>query len=477
MSYNNSGQQRNSKSLNRREFVQIVGMGGVAAFLAACRALPVQREPTPIQQSAESATTLTFWTPGGSQAWCPIAITESMEAFTRANPNITFNEVQCGTGDQNFREVLLARIAAGNPPDAVALYVSPIALGARGALVALDEMLPSSKYAQVENWPPEVIASCQFNGKTWGLPVTIDTYGMWYNQEWFEEKGIPAEPEDFPKTWDELRSLSKEFTRWNDDYLETAGFIPFRDARELPIWSALNGGQIYNAAKQKYMIDSEPNLAMMEYVVDWLDEEYKGDIGKVNASGYWGAYPGPQGQPPAFQEGRLATMLNGSWIMGDFYASIEPRFTKWNVAPLPLGPMGTKVVSGYWPTWMAIPRGTQHVQEAFQWLDYVSGEGVRIWFEASPNLPANLSVPRDLVSPLLVEKRGETFARQVTDFFLDQLTIATPMWDSPIQSFAEDQLWRAIELITTKEAKPKDALTEAQRACQTELENTLRRIS
>jgi multiple sugar transport system substrate-binding protein len=475
MKDSNSVQRRNLASLSRRDFLQIAAISGGAAFLAACGVSPVQQEPTP--QNAGLATTLTFWTPGGSQAWCPDAITKSMEAFTKANPSITFNEVQCGTGEQNFQEALLARIAAGNPPDAAALYVSPIALGARGALVALDKMLPSSKYAQVENWPTGVIASCQFNGKTWGLPVTIDSYGMWYNQEWFEKKGIPAEPKDFPKTWDELRKLSKEFTRWNGDKLETAGFVPWRDARELPIWSALNGGQIYDAVNQKYMIDSEINIALMEYGLAWLEEEYKGDINKVNASGYWGAYPGPQGQPPAFQEGQLAMMINGSWIMGDFYASVEPKFTKWNVAPLPIGPMGSKTVSGYWPTWVAILQGSKHVQEAFQWLDYISGEGVKIWFAASPNLPANKKVPRDLIPALLVEKRGEAFARQVMDFFLNQLSIATPMWDSPIQSFAEDQLWRAIDRIAAKTAKPRDVLAEAQKACQTELENTLKGIS
>ena len=471
MKNNSIIQQQTLVGMTRRDFLKMVGASSGVALLTACGLTPTQDAPT------SSNFTISFWTPGGSQAWCPVAITESMKAFTAIHPNITFDEVQCGTGDQNFQEALLARIAAGTPPDTAALYVSPISLGARGAVVALDEMLPSSQYAQVKNWPTGVIASCQFNGKTWGLPVTIDTYGMWYNQEWFEEKGIPAEPEDFPKTWDELRRLSKEFTRWNGDKLETAGFVPWRDARELPIWSALNGGQIYDAANKKYTIDSDTNVALMEYAISWLDEEYKGDINKVNESGYWGAYPGPQGQPPAFQEGNLAMMINGSWIMGDFYASVEPKFTRWNVAPLPLGPTGTEVVSGYWPTWMVILQGSKYIQESFQWLDYISGDGVKIWFAASPNLPANKSVPRDLIPSLLVEKRGETFARQTMNFFLDQLEVATPMWDSPVQGFAEDQLWRAIDLIMTKTAKPKDALAEAQKTCQAELESTLRGTS
>ena len=48
------------------------------------------------------------------------------------------------------------------------------------------------------------------------------------------------------------------------------------------------------------------------------------------------------------------------------------------------------------------------------------------------------------------------------------------MWDSPIQNFAEDQLWRAIDLITAKSLKPKEALAEAQKTCQSELEKTLK---
>ena len=37
--------------------------------------------------------------------------------------------------------------------------------------------------------------------------------------EIFAAKGIPADRESFPKTWDELRALSKEFTVWEDDRL------------------------------------------------------------------------------------------------------------------------------------------------------------------------------------------------------------------------------------------------------------------
>lgn len=462
---NNKNKDRSRTRISRREFLRLSGIAGGMVVLAACGNPPAA--PT-----ADKKITLTFWTPGGSEPYCK-GFNTIAGNYEERNPNVEIAEVQCGTGEQDFKEVLLARIAAGNPPDATILWDSPIALGARGSLVPLDERMQTSENVQEENWPQAVLASCQFGGKTYGLPATAGSYGIWYNQEWFDKKGIPSSREDFPKTWDELRRLSKEFTHWDGDRLETAGFIPWNDQYTLPIWSALNGSQIYDAANRRYTIDAEPNIELMEYAVAWLDEEYKGDISKVNQSGAWSIYPGSEGQPPAFQEQRLAILELGSWGMGDLYASVPPQFEEWNVAPYPIGPNGSQVVSGYWPNWLVIPQGSQHAEEAFKWLDYLSVEGVRTWFSIVGDLPANKKVPRDLVLPVVVEKRGETFARDVMDFFLHQLEIATPMWDSPVQDFATDQLARAIERIMNKVASPKDALAEAQQANQSELDKLL----
>ena len=54
-------------------------------------------------------------------------------------------------------------------------------------------------------------------------------------------------------------------------------------------------------------------------------------------------------------------------------------------------------------------------------------------------------------------------------FFRGQLDASTPMWDSPVQSFADDQLTSLIDQVFLKQATPKDALTEAQQACQADL--------
>ena len=51
------------------------------------------------------------------------------------------------------------------------------------------------------------------------------------------------------------------------------------------------------------------------------------------------------------------------------------------------------------------------------------------------------------------------------------------MWTSPVADFSNDQVYRAIEQIMYKQSSPKDALGEAQRASQAELERVLRGLA
>ena len=102
----------------------------------------------------------------------------------------------------------------------------------------------------------------------------------------------------------------------------------------------------------------------------------------------------------------------------------------------------------------------------------MSGVGIIKWFKAVPDTPTNKLVPPQ-VPDIAVEKRGEEFTSDVMAFFRGQLDVSTPMWDSPVQSFATDQMLRVIERVFRKEATPKDALAEAQQASQAELEKVL----
>lgn len=459
---------------DRRRLIQAAGLGAGGALSAMALGGKIGGFNA---ASAQDSVTLTVWTPGGSPLFCQMQ-DDVANDYEAVNSAVKIDEVQCGVGTAgDFNQVLLAAIAAGNPPDTTLIWQTPVAFGARGVLQPLDDWMAASQYAKVENWPAGLLSTCQFEGVTYGLPVTAGIYGMWYNAELFDAKGIPSDRASFPKTWDDFKALSAEFVEWDGDTLKTAGFFPWGlfwndNADPLPIWSALNGSQLYDAANQKYTLDSEQNIEMLEYAVTWLDEQYQGDINKVLNSGQsWGAYATENG-PAAFQAGNMAGMEAGSWLMGDLYAEVDPVFTNWNVAAHPVGPSGTTAVSGSYPNWLVIPDKAAHPAEAFGYLDYLSGVGVQRWFSTVPDIPTNSAAP--LTSPqVVIDKRGQEFADDIMTFWREQTQISTNMWDSPVQDFARDQLVKALEKIFTKTQAPKDALAEAQTASQGELDKLL----
>ena len=459
--------------LTRRQMIGSGVVGGTAlAMLSAQSRLPGLALG---HAAAQEQTPLRFWVPPGSPLYCEVQ-QEIAADYATLDQSIRFEEVQCLPGEtDDYFQAILAAIAAGNPPDGMVIWDTPVSLGARDALVAIDDLMAASEHSQAEKWPEGLLASCQYEGQTYGLPVTAGLYGLWYNPNLLDEKGIPSDRESLPKTWQELRDLSKEFTVWDGDRLVSAGFVPNNgefNAFELPIWSALNGGQLYDAANQTYTIDSETNIEMMDFMVSWIDEEYKGDIALVRSSAGWSGYVTEDGLPPAFQAGNQAMLQQGSWLMGDFAAEVEPVFDNWNIGNHPVGPSGETSVSGFWPNWMAIPAGAANPEAVFGYMDYMSAVGVEKWFNAIPDIPTNADAPAVLPQGV-VESRGEEFAQEIMAFWDTQAEMSTAMWTSPVQGFANDRLGQAVERILTRAAAPAEELATAQSDCQAELESLL----
>jgi multiple sugar transport system substrate-binding protein len=271
--------------VSRRRFLQLMGMGGAAVFLGACGGSEEVAQTTAAGTSPTTAAATTaapapvlldFWLPGGSDPFCQGFRTVA-DAFAASGSGITVEEVLCGVADdEDFNERLLANLAAGTPPDAVVIWSPPVVMASLGALEPLDALMAASKNSKVENWPEGVLASCRWDGQIFGLPATASSYAIFYNEELLESKGIPSGRDDFPKTWDDLKALSAEFVQWDGDTLVSAGMIPPYDAVEAAIWSATNGGVLYDAESRQVRLNSDENIEMLDFGLQWLNEQYKG---------------------------------------------------------------------------------------------------------------------------------------------------------------------------------------------------------
>jgi multiple sugar transport system substrate-binding protein len=481
------------KPIDRRSFLRLTMLSGGAALVAACGggAQPAAPEPTAAPAAAaptaaapaaaptaapaapatvaSSAGQLTIswfnpYTTKTTQEILPKVIAE----FEKQNPNIKVDYQNPGGtgGGGSYNEALLSRIAGGNPPDVATLFSTPAEFASSGSLLAIDDYMSAAKTAKPDAFFTAPLKSCQWQGKTYALPSSAGAGGVYMNVDMFKAHNIPTDRDKFPKTWDELKALSGQFVEKDGDTIKQAGFVPFVGNNWLyPAWSAMNGGKIFDAASNKYMIDSEANIQWIEYWVKWLDDQYGGDLEKFNQAGHWDdIYP-----DSAFNQKKLAMGLSGSWAVTD----AEIPFN-WEVAKLPYGPGGTKSMTAFWPNWWAIPKGTTHPEEAFRFLEFISTSGWEIWYTAIMDTPAWKQFPTSVSTTKLVNAVGKDRAAEVDKFFADYLNDAVEMWTSPVESFANDTLGAAVNEALSKKKTAKDALAEAQKLCQDKLEETLK---
>jgi multiple sugar transport system substrate-binding protein len=450
--------------ISRRDFLRMSGAAGGLMLAAACTVAP----PAPQEESSEPSggevTTISWWSPWGTDPKSLSEIPRVVTGFEEKHPNIRVEyEISGGPpGGGDFTEVLLARIAAGNPPDSVTIWSPPVQFAVRGALEAIDDFMADAQLATPDAFYEGPLNTCRWQGSIFGLPASAGAGSMYYNVEMFAEKGLPTAREEFPKTWDELIAVSKEFEVWEGDELVQAGFVPWGESWLKPVWSGLNGGMLYDAESNRYVIDSEENIEWLTIWLQWLEDQYGGDLEQLNLFGPWEGV-GPDSN---FNKGLAAMTQGGSWSITQ---SWEFPF-EYEVARYPVGPSGTNSVTGYWPNWFAIPHNTGHPNEAFLFIEYYCTEGWVIWYESTNDTPAWRNFPEGVITADLIEREGMERAQDLHNFFEAYLEETVDMWHSPVDDFVSDTLDAAIDEVLHKTKSPDVALQEAQALAQQRLE-------
>jgi multiple sugar transport system substrate-binding protein len=460
-----------SKSLSRRSFLRLSGLAGGALALAACAAPGAAPAATPSAQGEGSvatsdAITLTWWnqySTSSTQAAVPLMI----EAFNETYPNIQVEYELSGgpPGGGNYTEILLARIAAGNPPDSATTWDPPAQFAARGSLAQLDDFMENAKWARPDAFFEGPMNSCRWQGSIYGLPASAGAGCLIYNVDMFAELGLPTAREEFPTTWQGLKELSATLTEWSGDELVRAGLVPWGTSWLHPVWSGLNGSQLFDADNLRYTIDTEENIEWVQFWRTWLDEQYQGDLERLN---FYGPY-GDAYAPGAFNSGVAGIIQSGSWACSD----AEMPFA-WEVVKFPVGPQGSRSVTGYWPNWWIVPHGAPNLQEAFYFSEFFCTKGWEIWYQYIMDTPAWRDFPDGVLTQQLVDEQGIERATEIHDFFAEYLNDTVNMWNSPVENFASDTLQASIEEVLHGQSTPEQALANAQTLIQSRLEETLR---
>ncbi len=459
--------EKTSTKYSRRRFLKLASFTGGALALSACVA---PATPGAEQGSSQNPTpekvTISWWNQYKT-ASTKAVIPKIIDGYQQLYPNVKVDyEISGGPpGGGNYTEVLLARIAAGNPPNTATLFDPPVQFAARGSLTEIDAFIENAKWAKSTAFYDGPLNSCRWSGKTYGLPASAGAGCIFINAEKFDAQGISTKREDFPTTWEGLLELSAKLTQWENGDLKQAGLVPWATAWLKPVWSGLNGSQLFDAENTQYTITSQENVAWISYWLNWLEKQYQGDIEKLNLYGnYSDAYP-----TGAFQLGVSAMVQSGSWACSD----AEIPFA-WEVTKFPVGPSGSKSKTGYWPNWFAMPAGLSYAQESFLFCEYFCTKGWEIWYTGIMDTPAWKDFPSGVLTQALVDNVGQERAQEIHNFFASYLADTVDMWNSPVESFASDTLDAAIDEVLHKTKTPDQALADAQDAIQAKLDETLK---
>ncbi len=288
-----------------RKTIAIAGTAAIVISLAACSSDGGDADATSTAGgSAESADpiTLVVWE---SLEGRKDFIEQAGEAYKETHPNVTIEYKNVELGDA------LGQIALDGPggvgPDVFAGPSNTI-----GDLVTGGHILPVADPAALGELSSGAEAAVTYDGQLYGVPVTVDTYALFYNKDLIEEP---------PTTWDELKEFSEQF---NSDNPGSYGF-------------AINPGAYYSAgfgftAPDNLLFGPEgtdpetPNTNTPAAVEGYEEFQSLREILPVAAADLDAA-----SVDSLFAGGQAAMELTGSWNIPVF----EDAGINFGVAPLP----------------------------------------------------------------------------------------------------------------------------------------------
>ncbi|WP_454916468.1 ABC transporter substrate-binding protein [Xanthobacter sediminis] len=135
-----------------------------------------------------------------------------IEGFEKENPDVDVKAVYAGNYDDTRVRVLSA-LKSGQPAQLSVLFsIDVYDLVEQDLIVPFEDVVKTAdEKAWLEGFYPALMANSHVEGKTWGIPFQRSTIVMYYNKDMFREAGL--DPNNPPKTWDEMVAAGKKLTK------------------------------------------------------------------------------------------------------------------------------------------------------------------------------------------------------------------------------------------------------------------------
>lgn len=353
------------------------------------------------------------------------------EEFAAKNPDIKVNvrSVQF----QDMVNELAKAMATGEAPDVTYIDNPDVALFAsHNLLLDMKPMIDKSSVIKLDQIYPGPLASVSYKGGIYGVPRGANTIALYYNADMFKAAGL--DPDQPPKTWDELYADAQKLTQKDKGIY---GLAFSAAASEEGTFQFLPWLQMTGSNYDK--VNTPGGEKALTLWKKFLDEGLASKDTLIR--GQWDS-------AGTFNAGSAAMDISGPWELPRM--SKDAKFT-FRVAMLPVPEAGAQRASALGEGDNVIVANTKHPEEAFKFVEYMYSQMPRVWNEFG-YMPAY---------PVTIDKPDYPEAYAV---FSESMKYARNRGPSPDWAKISKAIQTAIQTSLTGQAAPADALAVAQKS-------------
>ncbi len=315
-------------------------------------------------QSASSDEPLHVWTRSSKDG------RKTYDAIAAAFTKKTGIRVEYFNALNDYEQRLARAAVGGHMPDVIVNELGTVGqlvnMGvateiARASIAGNEDLLDSA-------WKAATLP----DGKTYGVPTSVQTHVLFIRKDWREKLGLPV-----PRNWEDLAQLARAFTERDPDgngRRDTYGLaFPGGATRGYAAWYLSSflfqaGGEFQRAGPDGRMhgaLDEPAAVATLNLFRRMVCEEHSVQPNAINAT--------TQETNKVFSSGQAGLYLSGPYHIALF--DKEPGRDRYEVVPLPAGPSGQRAsLAGGELAYIA--RNTSQPERAKQFVEFlISPEG------------------------------------------------------------------------------------------------------
>lgn len=326
--------------------------GGTAGGAAASTAGSAPEAPA-------EKTTITIWSRDSTIE----ATKAAAEKYNARQDKVTVEVVQ--QVNTEIADQFTLALSAGQAPDIISLDCTKVPyFASNGAYTDISDRFEKLDYK--DQFSEGMLKSGMVDGKIYALPFSPDVSVLLYNKEHYRQAGL--DPENPPKTWEELLDYSKKLTRdGHYGYVYAGGhagaymftFMPY-------VWN--NGGDFLSEDGKHCLLNEKNAVEAVNMLVDMINVHKVTPPSTITYS--WGE------AQDAFLTGQASQIVLGSAAVYNFVNGSSGM--DWGACLIPKGPNGESYASFSGGDSIGITSQCKNVDAAWDFIEYALSDEVQV---------------------------------------------------------------------------------------------------